>query len=140
MIDSNSQAINSDCLSIVKKIAFLVDAKHGWTVWRMHDKHHGDFTGEIFLADADGSYDDESVRVLRMFVTRQSFRIAWYADRVEGKLYQAFDAAHIVPLPGALPRGRSKLKNPLSVSATIPEAVISITPILQGLDAYDFCE
>lgn len=131
-----------ECLSIAKRVACLIGATQGWSMWKMHDRRVGDFTGEVVLADGGqgGNSGDESIRLARIYVTDESFRIAWYADRIEGMLYQALDTAKIVPLPNVPPRGRSKLKNPMLISRTISEATIPITPLLGGLDAYDFCE
>lgn len=129
----------ADNVSIAKRLAGVIGASVCFLKWNMHDKRIGDFTGEVILCKK-GSQSVDVGRLLRCYVTDQSFRIAWYSDDVKIFLTNSLESGEIKRIQGFLSMGHDKLKDHMSISVDLPETDIEIYTVMDGLDMYDFCE
>jgi hypothetical protein len=121
-------------VSILKRLATLIDAKHCFLIWDWDEKHTGYFKGEALLYEYDNNdYKNENGRLARCFVKDRSFRIAWYSDKIAQKLYQSLDSGNIT-LIDVYSKGYNKLKDHMEISAKIPEMNISFTDIIENWD------
>jgi hypothetical protein len=120
-------------ISIIKRLAGLVGAKYCFLIWEWDEKRIGFFKGEAILCEYDNNYKDEEGRLMRCFVTDCSFRIVWYAYKIEHKLYQSLDSRNIIPIEGYF-EGHNKLKNHMGISIDVPEINIDFTDIDKGYD------